>query len=239
MLIIMSHNPHQLSKIWENSSRDVYQVTSFAELSKHYLHQSHLITGILIDLSFAMQNQWDLLKSVATLSSRPPVFIAVINHQTIPEHIQQQALLSGADYILSPPLSNVLLEGYLEAFSRRQKTCLNRQETHNSMDWRERHLHPQQQSKSPSPTLPSGELSLPPSSPATHSKTFRLTQREKQVLSHLVEGKSNAAIAEALSISRTTVKNHLAQVFRKLSVSNRTAAAFMAQQHGLTDSSIK
>jgi DNA-binding NarL/FixJ family response regulator len=57
-----------------------------------------------------------------------------------------------------------------------------------------------------------------------------LTQREKELLGYIVQGCSNQKIAESLSITETTVKNHLANIFRKLQVSNRTQAAFLAQK---------
>jgi len=57
-----------------------------------------------------------------------------------------------------------------------------------------------------------------------------LTQREKELMKCVVEGLSNQRIAEKLVISETTVKNHLASVYRKWQVSNRNQAAFLAQK---------
>ena len=57
-----------------------------------------------------------------------------------------------------------------------------------------------------------------------------LTQREKELMKYVVEGLSNQKIAEKLVISETTVKNHLASVYRKWQVSNRNQAAFLAQK---------
>ena len=55
----------------------------------------------------------------------------------------------------------------------------------------------------------------------------RLTTRELQVLRLVQEGKRNAAIADDLSISALTVRKHLENIFAKLSVETRTAAAAM------------
>jgi DNA-binding NarL/FixJ family response regulator len=60
-----------------------------------------------------------------------------------------------------------------------------------------------------------------------------LTQRETDILSHLSEGRSNREIARSLFLSEKTVKAHLAAVFRKLGVSNRTQAAMAAVSMGL------
>lgn len=54
---------------------------------------------------------------------------------------------------------------------------------------------------------------------------FRLTDRERQVLRRASVGESNKMIARALSISEHTVKLHMHNVYEKLNVSNRTAAA--------------
>ncbi|MEO8334455.1 MAG: response regulator transcription factor [bacterium] len=52
-----------------------------------------------------------------------------------------------------------------------------------------------------------------------------LTEREEGVLALVAEGRSNAEIAVALSLSESTVKFHLRNLFAKLGVTNRTEAA--------------
>jgi DNA-binding CsgD family transcriptional regulator len=49
----------------------------------------------------------------------------------------------------------------------------------------------------------------------------RLTPKEREILALLLEGYSNGRIAEALCVSITTVKTHVAHVFRKFGVSSR------------------
>lgn len=56
------------------------------------------------------------------------------------------------------------------------------------------------------------------------SGTAGFTERERLVLASAARGMTNRQIADALSISIATVKFHLANVYRKLGVSNRTAA---------------
>ena len=60
-----------------------------------------------------------------------------------------------------------------------------------------------------------------------------LTHREMEILELLVGGQSNKDIAVRLYLSEKTVKAHLAAVFRKLNVSNRTQAAMLALNMGL------
>jgi HD-GYP domain-containing protein (c-di-GMP phosphodiesterase class II) len=62
-----------------------------------------------------------------------------------------------------------------------------------------------------------------------------LTRREAEVLVSLARGRSNAEIAEDLSISRKTVSSHLERIFTKLGVSTRTEAALFAMRHSLFD----
>ena len=60
-----------------------------------------------------------------------------------------------------------------------------------------------------------------------------LTEREKEVLALLVEGKSNPEIAEILVVSLSTVKYHVSGVLSKLGVKSRTEAVALAVQHNL------
>lgn len=61
----------------------------------------------------------------------------------------------------------------------------------------------------------------------------KLTKREKDILDFLVKGHSNKEMADAMYISEKTVKNHLTNIFRKLSVKDRTQAAVYALKNGL------
>ncbi|AWH88134.1 biofilm master transcriptional regulator CsgD [Limnobaculum parvum] len=58
-----------------------------------------------------------------------------------------------------------------------------------------------------------------------------LTQREKEILHKLSLGASNLEIARLLFISENTVKTHLYNLFKKISVKNRTQAATWANEH--------
>jgi len=64
--------------------------------------------------------------------------------------------------------------------------------------------------------------------PAEFSKELGLTTREGEVLSWLSKGKSNRDIAQILGLSPRTVDKHLEQIYAKLGVENRTAAAAIA-----------
>lgn len=60
-----------------------------------------------------------------------------------------------------------------------------------------------------------------------------LTDREREVLTLLVDGASTAAMADALGVSANTVRTHVRNVFLKLGVHHRTMAAHAAFEQGL------
>lgn len=76
----------------------------------------------------------------------------------------------------------------------------------------------------------SGGLSAPK---VATSIDYALTRRELQVLGKIADGMSNSSIADALEISRETVKEHVQNLLRKLGLSDRTQAAVWAVRSGL------
>ena len=81
---------------------------------------------------------------------------------------------------------------------------------------------------------------VPPRQPGWEPGTERhaepwseLTRRQRDVLALISQGKSNKLIADALSMSESTVKAHVKQIIKRLHVSNRTQAALLATGHGV------
>jgi DNA-binding NarL/FixJ family response regulator len=60
-----------------------------------------------------------------------------------------------------------------------------------------------------------------------------LTDREREILGMIAHGKSNAQIAEELTLSPKTVSNHVSNIFAKLQVVDRAQAVLRAQQAGI------
>lgn len=85
--------------------------------------------------------------------------------------------------------------------------------------------------------LPAGTGAGSPGSlkpPGPEDRTYgALSEREREVLQLLVEGLSNAEIAERLIIGRETVKTHVSHIMDKLAVDDRIQAAVKALRHGL------
>jgi len=65
--------------------------------------------------------------------------------------------------------------------------------------------------------------------------TFGLSPREKEVLLHIAEGRTNREIGERLFISQKTVGVHVGNILAKLGVSGRVEAAAVSIRLGLTD----
>jgi DNA-binding CsgD family transcriptional regulator len=76
---------------------------------------------------------------------------------------------------------------------------------------------------------------VPIAATAGHSgrAASQLSQREREVLLRVAEGRSNKAIAEELYVSPNTVKTHVASLLRKLDVHTRAQLATIAVQQGL------
>lgn len=74
-------------------------------------------------------------------------------------------------------------------------------------------------------------------SPQTPSLGYDLTEREAEVLVLLVQGQSNAQIADTLTVTVAAVKFHVSNILSKLGAANRTEAAALAREHGLVHDS--
>lgn len=67
----------------------------------------------------------------------------------------------------------------------------------------------------------------------TRDPMSELSEREHQVLRHLVEGKTNKEIAVHLGLTEATVKGYMSSIFLRLDASDRTQAVIIALRRGL------
>ncbi|MEX0174128.1 response regulator [Streptomyces sp. LMG1-1-1.1] len=80
-----------------------------------------------------------------------------------------------------------------------------------------------------------GALLAQDDAPGGTGRGTTLTEREREVLGLIADGRSNREIARALVLSEKTVKTHVSNILMKLDLADRTQAALWAVRHGLTD----
>jgi DNA-binding NarL/FixJ family response regulator len=76
-------------------------------------------------------------------------------------------------------------------------------------------------------------VGAPPPAAQTQPPFPALTAREREILAYIARGVSNAGIAEQLSLSLKTVRNHVSSILDKLQVSDRLQAGLRARDAGL------
>lgn len=78
-------------------------------------------------------------------------------------------------------------------------------------------------------------MAAEPSEGIQEERVVRLTKREIEVLTLVLEGRSSREVAGQLYCSKRTVDFHLARIYEKLQVSNRVQAMRRATLLGLVD----
>jgi two-component system, NarL family, nitrate/nitrite response regulator NarL len=146
--------------------------------------------------------------------------IVVVAEITAPAEIQPVLALGPDGYIVNVSSRDMLLK-LLELTLMDQQVFLLAQPVapldDNETDRRAGPLQP-----------PAGPESRHSGGVAVDQNGPELSERERQVLTHLAQGHSNKAIARFCSITESTVKVHLKAILRKINAQNRTQAAVWA-----------
>jgi DNA-binding NarL/FixJ family response regulator len=77
------------------------------------------------------------------------------------------------------------------------------------------------------------ERFVPPPSDSAAGRLDQLTDREREILKLIAQGRSNAELAQQLYLSEATVKTHVSAILRKLAVRDRVQAVIAAYEAGL------
>ena len=67
------------------------------------------------------------------------------------------------------------------------------------------------------------------------AEVFHITQAERTVLKLIADGYTNAQISETLFLAKSTVKNHVSNIIKKLNVKDRTQIALFTVKNNLLD----
>jgi DNA-binding NarL/FixJ family response regulator len=166
---------------------------------------------VLMDLQMPRMDGFEATREIKR--EFPSTIVLVLTAFEEPAYLME-ALKAGASGYVLKHMSSQQIVGAIRRVLAGE--CPLNQEV--AMQLLMRLIEEKQQKESPAPK-PS--LSLP------------LSPREVEVLELLVRGQSNQQIAGDLSISLSTVKNHVHSIISKLRVSDRVQAAILAIEHDL------
>ena len=161
---------------------------------------------VLMDLSMPKMDGFEATREIKR--EFPSTIVLVLTALEEPDYLLE-ALKAGASGYVLKHMSSQQIVGALRRVLEGE--CALNQEV--AMQLLMRLIEEKQQTKR---AAPKPSLSIP------------LSPREVEVLDLLVQGKSNQQIARDLSISMSTVKNHVHHIIKKLGVSDSVQAAILA-----------
>lgn len=205
-ILLIDDEPRVTQDILALYGYDVVVCTDGYEGIQQLFATPKLFDMVILDINMPRMNGWTVLKIIRNGEECPNIPVVMLT-SAVEEESLIAALRRGADEYLTKPISPSRLLAHVEAIFRRSS-------------WEEKRNLDQ----------------FDPEAEALQASAKLLTQRENEILRYLIQGHSNQEIGQQLVISETTVKNHLAHIFKKLRVSNRTQAAYIAQKFNLRHS---
>ena len=157
---------------------------------------------ILMDVNMPKVNGYEATKAI--LTTWPDANILVLTNQDEPEVVKQFTALNIRGFLLKDVALDDLVSAIYKAKVGQQVS-----------------LAEELAEKISSASQPAGGDGL----------IEPLTDREKDVLQALAQGKNNAAIADVLCVSPKTVHNHLYNIYGKLGINSRAEAIVWALEH--------
>jgi DNA-binding NarL/FixJ family response regulator len=168
------------------------------------LTKKHKPDVVLLDIRMPNTDGLEALEKIR--KDRPDQRVVVLSTYDNPTYVARAVALGASDYVLKGSSRNELVSAISAAANGQ-------------------------------PPTKSGELRRVQGAMATREPSadeeVPLTQRELQVLRHIALGLSNKEIGRSLGISVETVKEHVQNILRKISVVDRTQAAVWAVRKGL------
>ncbi len=199
-ILLIDDEPQIVQDILSLYGYDVNVETDGYSGIQHLMQDETSYDLVVLDINMPKMDGWNVLKAIRNGDACRNVPVMMLSSNDKEDSIVT-GLRRGADEYLTKPVTPSRLLAHVESLFRRTQW-----ETKAS----QKLIDPEVESKKEAMKL--------------------LTARETEILKHLVQGMSNQDIGKKLVISETTVKNHLAHIFKKLNVSNRTQAAYIAQK---------
>jgi two-component system NarL family response regulator len=199
-LLLIDAEPHVIQDMLTLYGYEVDVAADGYTGIQRFFQQKNRYDLIILDIQIPRMNGWSVLKTIRNSDENPYIPIITLLQNDVEEQIIA-SLRRGADACLVKPVKPSRLLANIEGILRRIQWTANS-------------------------SRKQGDFA----SEQFASTISLLTPRENEILKLLVQGCSNQDISKRLVISETTVKNHLAHIFKKLKVSNRTQAAYMAQK---------
>ncbi len=199
-ILIVDDNPKYLSEALPLYGYTVQVVTNGVDALKVLEKDYQSIDLILLDVMMPQMDGWDTLRAIRNNEDTKHMPVIMVTAVN-EEHKIVTGLKYGADdYIVKPFILPNLL-ARIEALLRRSK-------------WQR-----------------GAGVGVGVNNKITPKDNIEpLTEREREVLKLVAEGKSNQEIAEELFVRDVTVKTHLNTIFKKLKVKSRTQAVLLAIQ---------
>lgn len=179
-----------------------------------HLAKTDAIDLALLDLVMPGSNGFELLTRVC--DSFPDLPVVILSGSADPGKMRKALDIGAAGFITKTATAEVMLSALRLVLAGGIYVPPDTLKTRGSAE--------------PEPTVPTTGK---PASPGPQHST--LTNRQRDVLHHLGQGRSNKQIARELDLSENTVKIHVAAVLRTLGVDNRTQAAVLARSKGIDD----
>jgi len=179
---------------------------------------------------------------LSTIEASPPEVVLLGTDAAFADGIRlcrtiKQHLPSVSVIILTPQPQD---EQFLEAIKAQASACLNKettgQELAEAIGRCARGEHPINESLTRRPKLAERVLQQfydLSREKGTAEITSPLTPRETEILHYMAEGYLNKQIADVLSVTEQTIKNHITSILRKLNANARTQAVVIAIKKGL------
>jgi len=197
-------------------ARDIHEVMERLETEDD-------IDLVLLDLRMPGMNGLQGLEKLR--ETYPEVSVALMSGLAEPKDIEDAVVMGITGYFPKTLSGKAMMNGIRHILRGENFIALD----HNTNEYMPSHYHDPGFGNYPGHN---GSSDVPQIA-LNHNADINLTPREKEVLSHLLQGQSNKEIARDLDLQVVTIKLHVRGICRKLHAKNRTQAALMAQQHGL------